>query len=100
MKIKKKDLIDLTYQKANGINKNVVSSIINSFLEELYLILSKNEEVNIELRGFGVFKKKKRKEVIIQNPKTKQKSKYSDLYSIKFRISKESKIKKEVGSDE
>lgn len=91
MKITKKDLIDLTYQKTEGINKNIVSLIIGQFLNELFDILSKNEEIDVEIRGFGVFKKRKREEVVIQNPKTKEKKIYNNLYSVKFKMSKANK---------
>lgn len=91
MKITKKDLIDLTYQKTGGINKNIVSFVVGEFLNELFDILSKNEEIDIEIRGFGVFKKRKREEVVIQNPKTKEKKIYNNLYSVKFKMSKANK---------
>ncbi|HPC37864.1 MAG TPA: HU family DNA-binding protein [Exilispira sp.] len=91
MKITKKDLIDITYQKTEGINKNIISFIIGQFLNELSAILSKNEEIDVEIRGFGVFKKRKREKVVIQNPKTKEKKIYNNLYSVKFKISKANK---------
>jgi len=100
MKITRKDLIDLTYQKTKEVNKDLVASIINQFLTELSNILSKEEEINIELRGFGVFKKRKRKDLLILNPKTKEKKIYNNLYSIKFKLSKINKLNKEVGSNE
>lgn len=88
MKIKKKDLVDLVYQDLKGVNKVIVSKVIDLFLKELNNILNENEEVDVELRGFGVFKKRKRKSAVIQNPKTKEKKIYSDLYSIRFKMSK------------
>lgn len=100
MKIRKKELIDLTYQNTKGVNKQVVSSIINQFLIELNKILLEKNDIDIELRGFGVFKKRKRKETMIINPKTKEKKVFTDLYTIKFKLSKESKLKKEVNFDE
>ncbi len=100
MKLTKKELIDLTYQNVAGINKNIVSSIINQFLVELNKILSTDQEVDIELRGFGVFKKRKRKDVQIFNPIIKEKKLFSGLYTIRFKKSKESKVKKEVNSNE
>lgn len=100
MKFTRKNLINLTYVKTNGINKIIVAEIINNFLDETYKILSKNEEVEIELRGFGTFKKRKRNNLIIQNPRTKEKKLYNDLYSIKFKLSKKTMIDKEVCSNE
>ncbi|MCR4422685.1 MAG: hypothetical protein GYA61_04810 [Spirochaetales bacterium] len=100
MKITKKDLIDLTYQKTNGVNKDLIASIINQFLIELSNILLMKDEISIEIRGFGVFKKRKRKDLLILNPKTKEKKIYNDLYSIKFKLSKVNKLKKEVGPNE
>lgn len=100
MKITKKDLIDLTYQKTNGVNKDLIASIINQFLIELSNILLMKDEISIEIRGFGVFKKRKRKDLLILNPKTKEKKIHNDLYSIKFKLSKVNKLKKEVGPNE
>lgn len=100
MKFVRKNLIDLTYYRTAGINKIIVIEVINNFLSEMHKILSKDDEVEIELRGFGTFKKKKRNSVFIQNPKTKEKKLYSDLYSIKFKLSKKSIIYKEDCSNE
>ncbi|MFN3412378.1 MAG: HU family DNA-binding protein, partial [Exilispira sp.] len=50
--------------------------------------------------GFGTFKKRKRNNLIIQNPRTKEKKLYNDLYSVKFKLSKKTIINKEVCSNE
>jgi len=100
MKVTKKELIDLTYQSIKNVNKSLVSSIINQFFVEINNIFSKNEEVDIEIRGFGVFRKRKRKDIEIFNPKTNKMKLFHGLYSVRFKKSKESKIKKEVNPDE
>ncbi len=99
-KYTKSELIDSTYQKLSNINKNIVNAVINKFLDQINIILTEEEEVDIEIRGFGVFKKRKRKDVNIINPKTKEKRLFKNLYNIRFKKSKELKLNKEVISNE
>lgn len=99
-KIVKADLIDVTANEVNVLPKTVVAYIINQFLKILHRQLKENEEFSIELRGFGVFTKKKRKPSIIKNPKTNESHLYQDLYSISFRLSKNSLSLKEEDLDE
>ncbi|MDI6703649.1 MAG: HU family DNA-binding protein [bacterium] len=51
-----------------GLTQSVVKRVIESTLQEIVDSLCRGEKV--ELRDFGVFKVKKRKERIARNPKT------------------------------
>jgi len=71
-KFTKADIIDAIYDKAGnkaGINRKEIRDVVDSFLEELKTALISNKV--IELRGFGTFEIKTRKErQKARNPKT------------------------------
>jgi nucleoid DNA-binding protein len=58
----------LEISEKTGIHKRDVSLIVSGFIDAITNSLVKNER--IELRGFGVFKNKRRKARIARNPRT------------------------------
>ncbi len=82
-KIKKKDLVNSIFEK-NDIDKKIVSDVIDSLLDELKSNLQK--KATIELRGFGTFELRLRKEKkSARNPKTGEKISVPKHYVAAFR---------------
>lgn len=88
-KIKKKDFVNSIFEKKD-IDKNIISDVIDSFLDELKINLQK--KATIELRGFGTFELRLRKEKkIARNPKTGEKISVPEHYVAVFRPGRELK---------
>ena len=82
----KSDLIKKLAEENPHLYYRDIEKIINSILEEIVDALEDGNRV--ELRGFGAFSVKKRKERLGRNPKTGQKVKVKDKTVPYFRTGK------------
>ncbi|MGC2424986.1 MAG: HU family DNA-binding protein [Nitrospirota bacterium] len=64
----KAELIEKLANKIDGINKREAEIIVNAFFDSIVNALVSNDKV--EVRGFGIFKLRSRKERDGRNPKT------------------------------
>ncbi len=64
----KAELTDKLANKVDGINKREAEIIVNAFFDSIKGALASND--NVEIRGFGSFKLRSRKERDGRNPKT------------------------------
>ncbi len=85
----KQDLLELINKKT-GFPKRDVALIIDTMIDIMKESLYKKERVI--LKGFGIFKVKKRKARIGRNPKTKEEVKIPERYAVVFEPSKEIKF--------
>lgn len=81
----KRDLVIRVAQKT-GITQFLVRNIIDAVLKEIIEILASGEW--IELRNFGVFKIKERKERIGRNPRTGEKVPIPPKKIVYFKVGK------------
>ena len=82
----KSDLLPLIHEKNNYLNINDIESITNLFFKKI--ILSLKNKQKIEIRGFGIFSKKKNKAKLVRNPKTNEKIYKEESFKIHFKIGK------------
>lgn len=69
MSVRKADIVEVIEKKVGPrVTKKDISLIINYFLKEISSMLTEGKR--IEIRGFGVFKTKKRNSKIARNPRT------------------------------
>jgi len=90
-KIIKKDIVDFIHNKYQELNRNQIKGIVDSFIEYLVLNIENEDEFRIELRGFGVLEKIRRKNKKVRNPKTNEYKEYEDVFRINFRVGRELK---------
>ena len=83
--MKKNDLIEALSRKSKISQSNVKFSV-NTIIDEIFLAISSGE--GVEIRGFGGFQKRHRKERIGINPKTGQKTSVKEKYVPFFRPGK------------
>ncbi len=69
-----------------GVNQILVKKVIDEFLNEIIETLASGE--GIELRNFGVFKVKNRKERIGRNPRTGEKVPIPPKRIVYFKVGK------------
>ena len=81
--------LDLIREVADrlGIPKSDVEKAVNTIFDSIFEALSRGEKV--ELRGFGVFKVRKRRERIARNPKTGEEIKVTSKLVPYFKPGKE-----------
>ena len=82
----KSEIIDKLNKKFNSLSLSDTEKVINLFFNKISNGLQKNR--NIEIRGFGSFKKKINKAKFVRNPKTNEKIFKKETYKIHFKISK------------
>ena len=82
----KSGIIDKLNQKFNNLSLSDTEKIINLFFNKIGNSLYQNK--NIEIRGFGSFKKKINKAKFVRNPKTNEKIFKNETYKIHYKISK------------
>ena len=82
----KSEIIDKLNHKFNSLSLSDTEKVINLFFNKISNSLQKNR--NIEIRGFGSFKKKINKAKFVRNPKTNEKIFKKETYKIHFKISK------------
>ncbi|MCX7984182.1 MAG: integration host factor subunit beta [Bacteroidetes bacterium] len=84
----KADIVDVI-ASATGLTKVETEAVVDGFIQTV--IQAMKEGKNIEIRGFGSFKVKKRKGRIARNPRTGEQVKVDDHYVPYFKVSKEMK---------
>ncbi|NLI99331.1 integration host factor subunit beta [bacterium] len=69
MSVRKADIVEVIERKLGPrVTKKDISMVINIFLKEISSLLAEGKR--IEIRGFGVFKSKRRNSKIARNPRT------------------------------
>lgn len=92
MSVRKADIVEVIEKKLGPrVTKKDISLIINYFLREISSMLAEGKR--IEIRGFGVFKTKKRNTKIARNPRT---GKEINIPSRLVPVFKPSKILKQI----
>ena len=84
----KADIVDVI-ASATGLTKVETEAVVDGFIQNV--INAMKEWKNIEIRGFGSFKVKKRKGRIARNPRTGQQVMVDEHYVPIFKVSKELK---------
>tara|TARA_B100000965_G_C19525068_1_gene728395 strand:- start:433 stop:726 length:294 start_codon:yes stop_codon:yes gene_type:complete len=82
----KSELISNIQKKHKNLSQNDIELITNLFFKKITKSL--NENNNIEIRGFGTFKKKVNKSKLVRNPKTNEKILKKETFKIHFKIGK------------
>ena len=96
----KSDIIKKLQSKQKNLSENDIEQIFNIFLKKIVLALKIGK--NVELRGFGTFKKKINKEKSVRNPKTNEKIFKKQNFKLHFKIGKilHNKLNSELKVDE
>ncbi|MEW5800149.1 MAG: HU family DNA-binding protein [Bacteroidota bacterium] len=84
----KADIVDII-ASGTGLTKVETEAVVDGFIQTV--IASLRDGKNIEIRGFGSFKVKKRKGRMARNPRTGQQVPVDDHYVPIFKVSKELK---------
>jgi nucleoid DNA-binding protein len=84
--VTKKDLVE-KISDSTGLTQVDTKIVVESFLEAIAQSLEKGK--NIEIRGFGRFKVKKKKERMARNPRTNEHIKVQAGYKPVFEASRE-----------
>lgn len=84
----KADIVDII-ASATGLTKVETEAVVDGFIQTV--IQAMKEGKNIEIRGFGSFKVKKRKGRIARNPRTGEQVMVDEHYVPYFKVSKEMK---------
>ncbi len=84
----KADIVDVI-ASATGLTKVETEAVVDGFISTV--INSLKEGKNIEIRGFGSFKVKKRKGRMARNPRTGEQVRVEDHFVPLFKVSKELK---------
>ncbi len=72
--------------KQKNLSDRDIEQIFNIFTKKIISALSNNQ--NVELRGFGTFKKKINKAKQVRNPKTNEKIFKKENFKLHFKIGK------------
>jgi len=86
--VTKADIVDII-ASGTGLTKVETEAVVDGFIQTV--IASLRDGKNIEIRGFGSFKVKKRKGRMARNPRTGQQVPVDDHYVPIFKVSKELK---------
>ena len=84
----KADIVDVI-AAGTGLTKVETEAVVDGFIQTV--IASLRDGKNIEIRGFGSFKVKKRKGRIARNPRTGEQVKVDEHYVPIFKVSKDLK---------
>ncbi len=84
----KADIVDVI-ASGTGLTKVETEAVVDGFIQTV--IASLRDGKNIEIRGFGSFKVKKRKGRMARNPRTGEQVAVQDHYVPIFKVSKELK---------
>ena len=84
----KADIVDII-ASATGLTKVETEAVVDGFISTV--INSLKEGKNIEIRGFGSFKVKKRKGRIARNPRTGEQVVVNEHFVPLFKVSKDLK---------
>jgi DNA-binding protein HU-beta len=85
----KADIVD-TIATATGLTKVETEAVVDGFISTVINALRDGR--NIEIRGFGSFKVKKRKGRIARNPRTGEQVMVNEHWVPLFKVSKEVKV--------
>jgi DNA-binding protein HU-beta len=86
--VTKADIVD-TIATATGLTKVETEAVVDGFISTV--INSLKEGKNIEIRGFGSYKVKKRKGRVARNPRTGEQVMVDEHWVPLFKVSKEVK---------
>ncbi|MEE9187524.1 MAG: HU family DNA-binding protein [Bacteroidota bacterium] len=84
----KADIVD-TIASATGLTKVETEAVVDGFISTVIDALKEGK--NIEIRGFGSFKVKKRKGRIARNPRTGEQVQVDEHFVPVFKVSKDLK---------
>lgn len=82
----KSDIIKSLALKQKNLSENDVEHVFNIFTKKIISALSSGK--NVELRGFGTFKKKINKAKEVRNPKTNERLFKKETFKLHFKIGK------------
>ena len=82
----KSNIINKLNQKYSSFNLNDTEKVVDLFFNKISNGLHSGR--NMEIRGFGSFKKKISKAKFVRNPKTNEKIYKKETFKIHFKISK------------
>ena len=82
----KSDLVIALNKKHKTLSSSDIEQILNIFFNKIKEGLNNNR--NIELRGFGTFRKKINKAKYVRNPKTNEKIFKKENFKVHFKIGK------------
>jgi len=82
----KSDILNKLESKHKNLSESDREQIFNIFIKKIILALNDNK--NVELRGFGTFKKKINKAKYVRNPKTNDRLYKKENYKLHFKIGK------------
>ena len=85
----KADIVD-TIATATGLTKVETEAVVDGFIKTVIDAMQNGK--NIEIRGFGSFKVKKRKGRVARNPRTGEQVKVGEHWVPLFKVSKEVKV--------
>jgi len=86
--VTKADIVDVI-ASATGLTKVETEAVVDGFIQTV--INAMKEGKNIEIRGFGSFKVKRRKGRMARNPRTGEQVKVDEHFVPIFKVSKELK---------
>jgi len=86
--VTKADIVDVI-ASATGLTKVETEAVVDGFIQTV--INAMREGKNIEIRGFGSFKVKKRKGRIARNPRTGEQVMVDEHFVPVFKVSKDLK---------
>jgi DNA-binding protein HU-beta len=84
----KADIVDVI-ASGTGLTKVETEAVVDGFIQTV--ISSLRDGKNIEIRGFGSFKVKKRKGRVARNPRTGEQVQVAEHYVPIFKVSKDLK---------
>jgi nucleoid DNA-binding protein len=87
--VTKADIVDII-ASATGLTKVETEAVVDGFISTV--IQAMKEGKNIEIRGFGSFKVKKRKGRVARNPRTGEQVMVDEHFVPVFKVSKEMKL--------
>ena len=82
----KSDILKKLALKHKNLSDSDIEQIFNIFTKKIISALKDNK--NVELRGFGTFKKKINKAKEVRNPKTNEKLFKKENFKLHFKIGK------------
>ena len=82
----KSDILQKLSLSQKNLSENDIEHVFNIFIKKLIIALKENK--NVELRGFGTFKKKVNRAKQVRNPKTNEKLYKKENFKLHFKTGK------------
>ena len=82
----KSDILKKLQLKQKNLSENDIEQVFNIFVKKITSAL--NNGKNVELRGFGTFRKKINRAKEVRNPKTNEKLFKKENFKLHFKIGK------------